>query len=71
MQALVVPAILRVLRCVYADRIDTENALLVIHPDHTRASKLVPLIEHHGKHGFLVVDMADVDDFTRSPRRGY
>jgi hypothetical protein len=46
---------LRVLRCVYAGRIDTENALLVIHPDHTRASKLVPLIEHHAKHGFLVV----------------
>ena len=30
MKALVVPATLRVLRCVYAGRIDTEDALLVM-----------------------------------------
>jgi hypothetical protein len=53
MEAVAVPATPRVLRCRGSDR--HGDALLVIHPDHTRASKLVPLIEHHGKHGFLDV----------------
>jgi len=40
------------------------DSLLVIHPDRTSASALVPLLEHRGKRGFVVVDMPDVDDFA-------
>lgn len=40
------------------------DSLLVIHPDRTPASALVPLLEHRGKRGFVVVDMPDVDDFA-------
>ena len=49
---------------VAVDGADSDNALLVTHPHHAPASQLVPLIEHNGKHGFLVVDMPDVDDFA-------
>jgi Family of unknown function (DUF5701) len=37
----------------------------VLHPDRAPASRLAPLVEHDGKHGFAVVDMTDVDDFSR------
>jgi Family of unknown function (DUF5701) len=40
------------------------NALLVMHPDRVPASALVPLLERGGKPGFVVVDMADVDEFA-------
>lgn len=40
------------------------GALLVIHPDRAPASALVPLIRHADNAGFVVVDMADVDEFT-------
>ena len=40
------------------------GALLVIHPDRVPASALAPLVRHHDKPGFVVVDMADVDEFT-------
>jgi hypothetical protein len=43
---------------------DSDDALLVMHPDRAPASKLVRLVEHDGKHGFLVVDLPDVDDFS-------
>jgi hypothetical protein len=49
---------------VAVDGADSDNALLVMHPHHAPASQLVPLIGHNGKHGFLVVDMPDVDDFA-------
>ncbi len=38
--------------------------LLVIHPSRAPASRLAPLLERGGKHGFVVVDLPDVDDFT-------
>jgi Family of unknown function (DUF5701) len=47
-----------------ADGPKSDDALLVMHPDRAPASKLVPLVEHDGKHGFVVVDLPDVDDFT-------
>lgn len=50
------------LRAAVAD-IEADDALLVLHPDHVPATKLAPLIEHGGKHGFVVVDMPDADDF--------
>ena len=40
------------------------GALLVIHPDRAPASTLAPLIRHADQAGFVVVDMADVDEFT-------
>jgi hypothetical protein len=49
---------------VAVDGADSDNALLVMHPHHAPASQLVPLIGHNSKHGFLVVDMPDVDDFA-------
>lgn len=39
------------------------GSLLVMHPDHARASALAPLLERGGKRGFIVVDMPDIDDF--------
>lgn len=39
------------------------EALLVLHPERAPASRLAPLLERDGKHGFVVVDMQDVDDF--------
>lgn len=41
-----------------------DGALLVIHPSRAPASRLAPLLERGGKHGFVVVDLPDVDDFT-------
>jgi hypothetical protein len=46
------------------DRADSDDVLLVVHPRLAPPSKLVPLIERNGKHGFLVVDMPDVDHFV-------
>jgi Family of unknown function (DUF5701) len=43
------------------------EGLLVIHPDRAPASALTPLIRHRDKAGFIVVDMADVDEFTPIP----
>jgi Family of unknown function (DUF5701) len=42
---------------------DADNALLVVHPDRVSASVLAPFLEHRGKPGFVVEDMADVDQF--------
>lgn len=42
----------------------TDQALLVVHPDVVPASALAPLVRRNGKRGFVVADMADVDDFT-------
>lgn len=41
-----------------------QGGLLVIHPSRAPASRLAPLLERGGKHGFVVVDMPDVDKFT-------
>ncbi|RII16073.1 hypothetical protein DSC45_15910 [Streptomyces sp. YIM 130001] len=41
-----------------------DGALLAVHPDRAPASALAPLLRREGKPGFVVVDMADVDDFT-------
>jgi Family of unknown function (DUF5701) len=43
------------------------EGLLVIHPDRAPASALTPLVRHRDKAGFIVVDMADVDEFTPIP----
>ncbi len=43
---------------------ESTDALLVIHPDLVPASTLVPLLEHGGKRGFVVIDMPDVDEFA-------
>lgn len=40
------------------------GGLLVVHPSGAPASRLAPLLERGGKHGFVVVDLPDVDDFT-------
>jgi len=42
---------------------EAPGPLLVIHPDRAPASVLAPLVRHRDKPGFVVVDMADVDDF--------
>lgn len=47
---------------------DAVNALLAIHPDRAPASTLAPLLKHGDKAGFIVVDMADVDEFTPIPQ---
>jgi len=51
-----------------ADRLrevpDCAGLLLVVHPDLAPASALTPLLELNGKPGFVVTDMADVDEFT-------
>ncbi|MFD8144705.1 DUF5701 family protein [Streptomyces sp. NPDC059708] len=39
------------------------GALLAVHPDRTPASVLAPLLRRHGKPGFVVTDMTDVDGF--------
>ncbi len=41
-----------------------DDGLLVIHPSRAPASRLTPLLERGGKHGFVVVDLPDVDDFS-------
>src|SRR6476469_5157632 len=43
---------------------DDADSLLVVHPDLAPASALVPLLRLNGKPGFVVTDMADVDEFT-------
>ncbi|MEH6373518.1 DUF5701 family protein [Streptomyces sp. KLMMK] len=40
------------------------GALLAVHPHRAPASALAPLLRHDGKPGFVVTDMADVDDFA-------
>ncbi len=49
---------------------DISDALLVIHPDRAPASALAPLLKHDDKAGFIVVDMADVDEFRPIPAHG-
>lgn len=44
--------------------LEDADSLLVIHPDRAPASALVPLLEHGGKRGFVVVDVPDVDVFS-------
>ena len=50
--------------CTAVSGTDADNAVLVVHPDRVSASELAPLLEHRGKSGFVVDDMADVDQFT-------
>lgn len=43
---------------------DSAGSLLVVHPELAPASVLAPLLRVNGKAGFVVADMADVDEFT-------
>ena len=43
---------------------DCSGALLVLHPTRASASALTPLLSRHGRGGFVVADMADVDRFS-------
>jgi hypothetical protein len=43
---------------------DTAGSLLAVHPDLAPASVLAPLLRLNNKQGFVVTDMADVDEFT-------
>ena len=43
---------------------DRADSLLVVHPDLAPPSALVPLLRVNDKPGFVVTDMADVDEFT-------
>ena len=43
---------------------DRAGALLVVHPDLAPASALAPLLRMNDKPGFVVMDMADVDEFA-------
>ncbi len=43
---------------------DRSDALLVLHPTRASASALTPLLSRHGRGGFVVADMADVDRFS-------
>jgi hypothetical protein len=51
-----------------ADRVrnmpDSADSLLVVHPDLAPPSALAPLLRVNDKPGFVVTDMADVDEFT-------
>jgi Family of unknown function (DUF5701) len=47
-----------------ASRAKSDDALLVVHPRLVPTSALTPLLRVNGKPGFVVTDMADVDDFT-------
>ena len=47
-----------------AGRVHAGRGLLVMHPDRASASRLATLVEHGGKRGFVVADMADADDFA-------
>jgi hypothetical protein len=49
--------------CTAVSGTDADDALLVVHPDRVSASELAPFLEHRGKSGFVVEDMADVDQF--------
>jgi Family of unknown function (DUF5701) len=46
---------------------DSAGSLLVVHPDLAPPSTLAPLLRLNDKPGFVVTDMADVDDFTPIP----
>ena len=46
-----------------AETVVGAGPLLALHPDLVQASSLVPLLNLDGKPGFVVVDMADVDEF--------
>ena len=46
---------------------DHAGALLVVHPDLAPASALAPLLRLNDKPGFVVTDMADVDEFAPIP----
>jgi hypothetical protein len=50
--------------CTAVFEADADNALLVVHPDRVPASVLAPFLEHRGNPGFVVEDMADVDQFS-------
>jgi hypothetical protein len=54
-----------------ADRLrklpDHAGSLLVVHPDLASASALAPLLRVNDKPGFVVADLADVDEFTPIP----
>jgi hypothetical protein len=43
---------------------DSDDTLLVVHPDCAPASLLAPLLRRDGRSGFVVTDMADVDLFA-------
>ncbi|MDO9484455.1 MAG: DUF5701 family protein [Actinomycetota bacterium] len=43
---------------------ESEDAVVVVHPQLVAASALTPLLARHDKPGFVVVDMADLDEFT-------
>jgi hypothetical protein len=49
--------------CAMVPGTDANDALLVVHPDRLSASVLAPFLKHRGKPGFVVEDMADVDQF--------
>jgi Family of unknown function (DUF5701) len=46
---------------------DIPGSLLVVHPDLAPASMLAPLLRLNNKPGFVVTDLADVDEFTPIP----
>ncbi|MDI9916607.1 DUF5701 family protein [Rhodococcus sp. IEGM 1379] len=48
---------------VAATQAHTPGALLTIHEKYAPASVLAPLLSLHGKQGFIVTDMTDVDQF--------
>ncbi len=50
--------------CTAVSQTSADNALLVIHPNRVPASVLAPFLQHRGKPGFVVEDMADVDQFV-------
>jgi hypothetical protein len=50
--------------CTAVSGVDADNALLVVHPERVPASVLAPFLKHRGKSGFVVEDMADVDQFS-------
>ncbi len=43
---------------------DDESAVLVVHPALVPPSRLAPLLRRNDKSGFVVEDMADLDEFT-------
>ena len=47
-----------------AETVVGAGPLLALHPDLVQASLLAPLLNLDGKPGFVVVDMADVDEFS-------
>jgi hypothetical protein len=47
-----------------AETVVGAGPLLALHPDLVQASSLAPLLNLDGKRGFVVVDMADVDEFS-------